>query len=199
MAGRALTVAAFIRFEEVTADLGAPLVDGEGARAQYREGYFICAKESATALRLRQGDNRSAMPILFLYRHYVEIALKDVLHRSKVFDLSQSEEKVGHNLEALWAGTESALKAFIGGEWLGSIAEAVKLFSAVDKRADAFRYATNPQGDPQMPKNAHVVYHELIAQMEEVRAAIDLAFGEIARQENRLDRAIDDAVARDPF
>ena len=69
--------------------------------------------------------------------------------------------------------------------------------SAVDKRADAFRYATNPQGDPQMPKNAHVVYHELIAQMDEVRAAIDLAFGEIGREEVRLDRAIDEAVARD--
>jgi hypothetical protein len=60
-------------------------------------------------------------------------------------------------------------------------------------------YATDPQGDPQMPKNAHVVYDELITQMDEVRAAIDLAFGEIARQEVELDRAIDDAVAHDPF
>lgn len=88
-------MATFIRFEQVTADLGAPLVDGEGARAQYREGYFICAKEAATALRLRKGDNRSAMPVLFLYRHYLEIALRDVLDRSKVFDLEQSEEKFG--------------------------------------------------------------------------------------------------------
>ena len=190
-------MAAFIRFEKVTADLGAPLVDGGGARAQYREGYFICAKESANALRLRQGDNRSAMPILFLYRHYLEIALKDILDRSKVFDLSQSEEKFRHDLKALWGATEPVMKAFIGEEWLGPIAQAVELFSAVDKRADGFRYATDPQGDPQMPKNAHVVYHELIAQMDEVCAAIDLAFGEISRQEFELDRAIDDAVARD--
>jgi hypothetical protein len=33
--------------------------------------------------------------------------------------------------------------------------------------------------------------------MDEVRAAIDLAFGEIARREVELDRAIDEAVARD--
>jgi hypothetical protein len=33
--------------------------------------------------------------------------------------------------------------------------------------------------------------------MDEVCAAIDLAFGEIRRQEEELDRAIDKAVARD--
>jgi hypothetical protein len=190
-------MAAFIQFNEVTADLGAPLVDGEGARPQYREGYFICAKEAATALRLRKGDNQSAMPILFLYRHYLEIALKDVLDRSKVFDLSQSEERFGHDLNLLWVETEPLLKALVDEKWLRSIAQAVNLFGVVDKRADGFRYATNPKGDPQMPKNAHVVYHELIAEMDEVHATIDLAFGEIGRQEVELDRAVDEAVARD--
>jgi hypothetical protein len=190
-------MAGFIQFGELSADLGAPLVDGEGARAQYREGYFICAKEAATALRLRKGDNRSAMPILFLYRHYLEIALKDVLDKSKVFDLSQSDKKFGHDLKSLWAETEPVLKVFIGDEWLAPITQAVDLFSAVDKRADGFRYATNPQGDPQMPKDAYVIYHELIAQMDEVRAAIDLAFGEIDLKEVELDDAIDEAVSRD--
>jgi hypothetical protein len=190
-------MSAFIRFEQVTADLGAPLVDGAGARREYREGYFLCAKEAATSLRLRKGDNRSAMPILFLYRQYLEMALKDVLERSMVFDLSQSEEKFGHDLKALWAETEPVLKVFITEEWLVPINEAVDLFDAVDRRADGFRYATNPDGDGRMPKNAHVVYHELIAQMDEVRAAIDLAMGEIGTREAELDRAIDDAVDRD--
>src|ERR1035441_906555 len=66
-----------------------------------------------------------------------------------------------------------------------------------DRRADAFRYATNPEGDPQMPKSAHVVYHELITQMDDVHAAIDLAIDEIRIQETELDQTIDDAVARD--
>jgi hypothetical protein len=44
----------FIQFQEIAADLGAPLIDGEGARTDYREGYFICAREAATALRLRR-------------------------------------------------------------------------------------------------------------------------------------------------
>jgi len=48
-----------------------------------------------------------------------------------------------------------------------------------------------------MPKSAHVVYHELITQMDDVHAAIDLAIDEIRIQETELDQTIDDAVARD--
>jgi hypothetical protein len=73
------------------------------------------------------------------------------------------------------------------------------LFNAIDHRTDAFRYATNPDGDAQMPKNAHVVYHELIAQMDDVYAAIELAISEIRIQEAHLDQAINEAAARDPF
>jgi hypothetical protein len=190
-------MSSFLRFEIVTADLGAPLIDGAGARDEYREGYFLCAKEAATALRLRKGNNRSAMPILFLYRHYLEIALKDALDRSKVFDLSQSEKKFGHNLAELWTESVRVLEVFIDKDWLEPVGSAVDAFNAIDRRADAFRYATNPEGDPQMPKNAHVVYHELIDQMEEVHAAIELALEEIRIKEGELDRAIEEAVAND--
>ena len=157
----------------------------------------MCAKEAATALRLRKGNNRSAMPILFLYRHYLEIALKDALDRLKVFDLSQSEEKFGHNLAKLWGEAEGVLRQFVCADWLVPVESAVEAFNAIDRRADAFRYATNPEGDPQMPKSAHVVYHELITQMDDVHAAIDLAIDEIRIQETELDQTIDDAVARD--
>lgn len=186
-----------VRFEEVTGDLGAPLVDGPGARDQYREGYYLCAKEAATALRLRQGENRSAMPVLFLYRHYLELAFKDVLETSKAFDLAQSEERFGHNLEKLWTEVEKVVSAFVSKDLLGKVGPVVKVFHAVDGRADAFRYATNPEGDPQMPKNAHVVYHELIEQMDEVHTIMELAIDEFRIQEAKLDRAISEAVARD--
>jgi hypothetical protein len=189
----------FVRFEEITADLGAPLVDGIGARDQYREGYFICAKEAATALRFRRGNNRSAMPVLFLYRHYLELALKDALHKSRTFDLGQSDKKFGHDLVKLWNEAEKVLGAIICIDWLAPIGPVAMLFNAIDHRADAFRYATNPDGDAQMPKNAHVVYHELIAQMDDVYAAIELAINEIRIQEAHLDQAINEAVAHDPF
>lgn len=48
-----------------------------------------------------------------------------------------------------------------------------------------------------MPKNAHVVYHELIEQMDEVHAAIELVIDEIRIREAKLDREIEEAVAHD--
>jgi hypothetical protein len=75
------------------------------------------------------------MPILFLYRHYLEIALKDALDRSKVFDLSQSEEKFGHDLIKLWRQAEPVLKCFVSPEWLEPIGK-------------PWRYLTQSIGEP---------------------------------------------------
>lgn len=190
-------MSSFVRFEEVTADLGAPLVDGPGARDQYRRGYYLCAKEAATALRLRSGENRSAIPIMFMYRQYLELALKDALEKSKAFDLAQSEEKFGHDVEKLWNETKRVLTAFVCKDLLESINSTLETIHAIDKRADAFRYATNPAGDAQMPENAHVVYHELIDKMEEAHTVLELAIDEIRIEETKLDVAIAEAVAKD--
>ncbi len=190
-------MAPIVEFEEVTADLGAPLVDGPGARDQYREGYFLCAKEAAIALRLRQGENRSAMPVLFLYRQYLELAFKDALERSKVFDLAQSEEKFGHDLEKLWSEVRRVLCNYLYGELIEMISSVSTEFHAIDRRADAFRYATNPQGDPRLPENAHVVYHELIEQMDDVHTVLELVIDRIRVQKAKLDAAINEAVSND--
>jgi len=190
-------VSSIVRFEEVTADLGAPLVDGPGARDQYREAYYLCAKEAAIALRLRKGENRSAMPVLFLYRQYLELAFKDALQRSKAFDLAQSEEHFKHDLEKLWTEVQRVLSSFLWAEWPQLISSVVAEVHAIDRRADAFRYATNPKGDPQMPENAHVVYHELIEQMDDVHTVLELVIDEIRIREAKLDAAIGEAVNSD--
>jgi hypothetical protein len=190
-------VSSIVKFEEVTADLGAPLVDGAGARDQYREGYYLCAKEAAIALRLRKGENRSAMPVLFLYRQYLELAFKDALERSKAFDLAQSEEKFGHDLEKLWVEVRRVLSEYLYIELIELISSVVAEFHAIDRHADAFRYAANPKGDSQLPKNAHVVYHELIEQMDDVRFVLELVIDNMRVQEAKLDAAINEAVHND--
>lgn len=187
----------FIRYEDTSADLGAPLVDGNQARKAYREGYFICAKEAAEALKNRKGDNRSAMPVLFLYRQYLELAIKDALHFSKAFDLNQSEEKFRHNLPKLWEEGKKVLTTFVGADLLSSIDGIVKEFDAIDKGADAFRYPTNNKGEPQLPKDAHVLYQKLIDDMNEAQTVLELTIDEIRIKEAKLDADIAEAVAND--
>jgi hypothetical protein len=89
------------------------------------------------------------------------------------------------------------LSAFLYGELIELISSVVAEFHVIDRRADAFRYATNPGGGPQLPENAHVVYHELIEQMDDVHIVLELAIDNIRIQEAKLDAAINEAVRND--
>ena len=48
-----------------------------------------------------------------------------------------------------------------------------------------------------MPENAHVVYHELIEQMDDVHTVLELVIDEIRIKEAELDAAIIEAVSGD--
>ncbi|WP_137043975.1 hypothetical protein [Pseudolabrys sp. FHR47] len=192
-------MADFISFEEVSADLASPIIDGNGARDYYRLGYYRCASEAASALQKLKGENRSAMPILFLYRQYVESALKDALHLSNAFDLEQVDKKFGHDLAGLWKEAKRVLGNFVDKDFLESIDAPIAEFDKVDRRADAFRYAVDRDGQRHFPKQGSVILHELMKQMEEVETVLELAISEIRVAERQLDADIAEAVAKDRF
>ncbi|WP_439395410.1 hypothetical protein ACRQ5Q_40675 [Bradyrhizobium sp. PMVTL-01] len=187
----------FIVFEDVSADLGAPIIDGNGARDYYRLGYFRCAREAAVALKQLKGDNRSAMPILFLYRQYIESALKDALHLSNAFDLEQSDKKFGHDLAALWLEAKQVLSRFVAVKTLETIDETIAEYDAIDRRADAFRYAVDRNGERHFKDYGIVLLHELIEQLDWVHHVLEESIVQIRAEERELDRAIAEAVARD--
>ena len=187
----------FIVFEDVSADLGAPIIDGDGARDYYRLGYFRCAKEAAVALQGLKGNNRSAMPILFLYRQYIESALKDALHLSNAFDLQQSDKKFGHDLAGLWTEAKRVLSRFVAVETLETIDESIAEYDTIDRRADAFRYAVDRKGEKHFKGHGTVLLHELIEQLDWVHWVLEDSISAIRAEERNLDRAIEEAVARD--
>lgn len=194
-----LRMAKFVSYEDVSADLGAPLIDGDGARDYYRLGYFRCAKEAATALQRLRGQNRSAMPILFLYRQYIESALKDALHISNAFDLEQSDRKFGHDLAALWSEAKRVLTRFEDEETLCSLDETIADFDAADRRADAFRYAVDRNGQKHFKEHGTVLLQNLLEQLDWVHLVLESVISTIRSEERKLDNAIAEAVAKDPF
>jgi hypothetical protein len=186
-------------FVSDSADWGAPLIGGEGARDYYRIGYFDCARNAADNLRRRRGQNRSAMPVLYLYRHYLGAALKDALQASQAFDLDQSEKKFGHDLNALWAEAKRVLTAFVDAEWLAEMDQIVNDFDTLDKKGDAFRYPVNNKGANQFENHGHVLLDELMKRMDDAKVVIEHAISEFRRQERILDRMIEEAVEKDPY
>jgi hypothetical protein len=176
----------------------APLISGEGARAYYRVGYLDCARDAAADLRNRKGSNASAMPVLFLFRHYVELALKDVLAAAGAFAIDLVDKKFGHNLAALW---EEAAKVFDNfgfeptAEQKGLIDELVVL----DARADAFRYALDNRDQKQFERIGSVDLDALISAIDSVSELFEKALDDMEEEETAMDEAIADAVARDPY
>ena len=179
-------MAQFISYEDVSVDLGAPLVDGDGARDYYRLGYFRCAKEAAAALQSLRGQNRSAMPILFLYRQYLESSLKDALHLSNAFDLQQSDKKFGHDLASLWTEAKRVLVRFENQETLDTLDETIAEFNAADKRAEAFRYAVDRNGQKHFKEHGTVLLHTLIEQLDWTHLVLESVISTIRSEDRKL-------------
>lgn len=92
-------------------------------------------------------------PIVFNYRQYLELLLKDVLMEARrYFDIDPSFEK-GHALLPLWRH----LRELIERRWpdepeeLDAVEENLRQIDAVDRGSFAFRYATDLDGASSLP------------------------------------------------
>ena len=90
-------------------------------------------------------------PIVFCYRHYLELTLKSILQRyGPLGDLTSSWSH--HRLEDLWCDYRTLLRA-VGGETsedqgTGAVEQCVAEFAKIDPASDAFRYPTRRRGQP---------------------------------------------------
>lgn len=175
----------------------APLVSGDGARAYYRLGFLYAAQDAAKALVDRSGANVSAMPVLFLYRHYIELALKDVVASAGAFAIELSDEKFGHKLEPLWG---EASKVFDSYRFdISKLDEAVAELVDLDQRADAFRYATTRDNKPHFERIGAVDIRALTQSLEAVAATVEELLEEMEQDEAEMDAEIERLVAKDPY
>lgn len=176
----------------------APLISGHGARSYYRVGYLDTARDTASALRKRAGNNASAMPVLFLFRHYVELALKDILAAAGAFAIDLADKKFGHNLAALW---DEAGKVFTNfsveatADQRSAIAELVEL----DARADAFRYALDKAEEKQFDRIGSVDLDALLVAIDDLSQFFENLLDKLDEAEAEMDEMIADAIARDPY
>ncbi len=176
----------------------APLISGQGARSYYRVGYLDTARDTASALRKRDGTNESAMPVLYLFRHYVELALKDILAAGGAFAIDLADKKFGHNLAALWGEVAKVLNNFNFETTVGQhsvINELVEL----DARADAFRYALDKAERQQFERIGSVDLDSLLTAIEDLSKFFERVLDKLEEAEAEMDEMIEEAIARDPY
>ena len=130
-----------------------------------RHGDYLLASGYADAatiltnwsLRVPRHEDALAYPVLFLFRHYLELRLKDIIWMANVLcergfpdhtrpDLSRLWSR--HGLPHLWQQVRdlAAELGLPGGKSWEYVGRCIHEFSEVDPKSQAFRYLTDPTG-----------------------------------------------------
>ena len=82
-------------------------------------------------------------PVCFLYRHFVELALKEIIGLGNLRQLGDWRTEEGHNLSDLWKKTEPVLRGLFSRmqeEELEAVGKQIAELQEIDPKADGFRF-----------------------------------------------------------
>lgn len=120
----------------------------------YAMGYKIAAQTLVEKVLSRQSDvDYLVYPIIFLYRHYIELRLKEIIeHGSELLDLD-NKIPTHHEIMTLWtAGGARGIVLEVwpddSGDDLKAMEETLKEFARYDQVASTFRYPVDTKGNP---------------------------------------------------
>ena len=117
----------------------------------YIVGYKEAADSLVDSIANRKGSADSLIfPIVFLYRHYVEIRLKSLLLDGNRLLDREHKQKSEHQLSKLWPKVRSILDELWPneeGEDLKAMDSLIAQFEEVDPRSTTFRYPKDFDGN----------------------------------------------------
>lgn len=116
-------------------------------------GLAVSYKETADiVVRHALGDTSSLdfviLPVCFLYRHYLEVALK-ALARDVAKVLGEEPPKFDHDLTSQWAFVRRAFGE--QDQMILATDTLLREWMSYDPGSFSFRYPTNMKGDPSLP------------------------------------------------
>ncbi len=150
----------------------------EGYAFGYKRAGDLLLKRFLTRGELTSGERCVVIyPLLFLYRHYIELRLKEAMENGKwILSLlgtptSSSADYQHHRIDLLWRECRCILDE-IDKEELASFSEDqlvehrelysnlqddIGIFSKLDPGSTAFRYPTSRDGHPSLPGGEYLI------------------------------------------
>jgi hypothetical protein len=169
----------------------------QGDDYAYREGYLRGAQVLVRSVGEEERDQDFLVyPIVFLYRHYIELVLKEVIKRAPYLldrELTATEKNhLGeHRLDHLWddfkpvsvAITKVAGWNDVPVEDIEGIDNYVRQISEIDPQSYGLRYAHSKKGTPSLPKGlTHINlrhFGELMDRLARYLSGIDMSMSVI--------------------
>jgi hypothetical protein len=120
----------------------------------YADGYRKAAELLIEHCDTFYAKNTLVYPIVFLYRQYVELRMKDIIRESGKVVKNPHPLPQHHRLDALWPVCCDILQERdlpVSKEDLSRIENCIKQFREFDPTSEAFRYPQTKQGDSSLP------------------------------------------------
>jgi hypothetical protein len=146
----------------------------------YATGYKEAADIlSERVLNSRQLTDALVYPIIFLYRHYLELRLKELINSGQALLGQTPDLKHVHNLGSLW----SICRRIFEQVWPGSpvddlnkIEECVKQLATIDPQSMSFRYPVTKDGVATLPPSLkHIDIRTIHEELNDVADSLDAA------------------------
>ena len=150
--------------------------------------YAIGYKQAANFLVERVSQERRyqdtlVYPIAFLYRQYLELRLKQLIHVGyMLLDIPPKEGNLHHGIDKLWKQCRNIMEKIHpeeNADDLGDIEKSISEFTRVDPSSTAFRYPADKKGNPSLKCLKHINLRNLAETMDKIAALLDGAALEI--------------------
>jgi hypothetical protein len=143
----------------------------------YADGY----KEAAEivvghAISRRAANDTLVYPILFLYRHYLELRLKELIASGSVLIGKRIRPPADHRLDNIWGVCRPILKKISPQEPANSfktIGECIKEFARFDASSQSFRYSRSRNGQRSLEGVTHINLRNVRDTMSKVSGLLD--------------------------
>ncbi|HRE53683.1 MAG TPA: hypothetical protein PLP22_02680 [Candidatus Competibacter sp.] len=138
----------------------------------YIHGYKCAADSLVTQIiQTRSNQDILVFPIVFLYRHYLELALKYIIADGRKLLGEKGSFPTHHKIEHLWPLAKGILRKI----WSGSepkevelIDHLIKELSIIDPDSMSFRYPENLEGKNSLPNIKHINLRHLGQTIDQV-------------------------------
>ena len=121
-------------------------------------------------------------PVLFLYRQYLELAIKDLIRQGRMLqDLAEPFPK-SHRINELWKICSDLLAEISPGDSIEEqrqIGRLIEEFCQVDPTSMAFRYPEDRDGNPSLPGIKHINLRNVKAVIGKISLVLDGADAQI--------------------
>ncbi|MGE3152057.1 MAG: hypothetical protein AB7G48_11230 [Nitrospiraceae bacterium] len=125
---------------------------GDFHAAGYRQAAEILLRRLLADPEGTAGERDSVvLPILFLFRHYLELRFKDIIVYGLVLSGQRAEWRHGHDLDRLWTEVHQLCGSLYGASLPAqfvTIAECVNDLCQLDPNSESFRYGRDRNGRP---------------------------------------------------